>query len=142
MVGEGLLRTEGQAPYGGVEAVGPDHEVEGARRPVREVDAYTGLVLGERGDGVAEEVLHAGAGVLVHHPYQVLAQQLDVLAVEPTAAEGRLGGAVDLVAVGVEDRHAAHPGPGTARLLQQAHPPHDFERHAADVHGLVSYTHV
>lgn len=103
-----------------------------------EVDAHAGLVLVECGDAVAEEVLDACAGVLVHHPYQVLAQHLDVFAVEPAAAEGRLGGAVDLVTVRGEDRHAAHPGPYAVCLLQQAHTLHDFERDAADVHRLAA----
>lgn len=57
---------------------------------------------------------------------------------KPAAAEGRLGGAVDLVPLGVEDRHAAHPGTHLPRLLQQAHPPDDIESDTAYVHGLPS----
>ncbi|WP_318036810.1 hypothetical protein [Streptomyces caniscabiei] len=46
MVGELLLRAEGQASYGGVEAVGPDHEVEGEFGLKALLDGLTPLVEG------------------------------------------------------------------------------------------------
>lgn len=141
MVGVVLFGAEGQAPHGGVQAVRPDDEVEGARRRLRELHPHSVLVLLQGGDGVAEEVLDVRAGVLVDHPHQVLAQHLDVLAVQPAAAEGRLGRAADLAAVGAEDRHAAHPGADAARPLQQPHALHHVERDTADVHGLPAAAH-
>ncbi len=135
-----LFRPERQPPHGGMQAVGPHHQVEGAGGLVREVHPCLALILFERRDAVPEHILRIVAGALVQQLHQVLAQQLDVVAVQPPAAVGRLGGPLDLVAVGVEQRHPPHPGTDLLRLLQQPHPGDDVERDTADVHGLPAPT--
>ncbi|MES4905227.1 MULTISPECIES: TetR/AcrR family transcriptional regulator C-terminal domain-containing protein [unclassified Streptomyces] len=62
------------------------------------------LVLAEGRDAVPEEILHAVAGPLVQQPREVLAQQLDVVAVEPAAAVRLVGGPLGLVADAGHDR--------------------------------------
>ena len=71
-------------------------------------------------------------------PNKVLAQQLDVPAVEAAAAEGGLRGPVKLVAVRVEHGHAPHMGGRRAHRAEQPHPLHDVERHSPDVDRLAA----
>lgn len=58
-----------------MEAIGSDHEVEAACRPVVEEDL---AVVGEGGDGVAEDVFHVVASGVVEDLAEIVAHDLDV----------------------------------------------------------------
>ncbi|MEU6265534.1 hypothetical protein [Saccharopolyspora shandongensis] len=105
VLAELLLRPENQAAHGGVRSVRADHEVESAETTAIELDPDTVLVLLQSGDRVVEDVLHLVLGHLVQHRRQVLAQELDVLAVQPAAAESVLLGPEQLVAGTVHHGH-------------------------------------
>jgi hypothetical protein len=116
--------------------VGPDHQVEVARLGPLEGDPHPVFGLVECGDRVAEQA--GPVGVRAEQADQVLAQHLDVGAVETAAAPRHLGRAHPLSAVAVDHGHAAHPGPQRAQLRQQAHPVDHVECHAADVDCLAT----
>ncbi len=136
MVDEVPFRAEGEAAHRGVQAVGSHHEVERPARAVPEggVDAVRVLVEGR--EVVAEDVLDAVPRLPVQELDEVVAEQFDVVAVQPAAAERHLRGAPRLLAVAVEHRHAPHPGAQGTRLGQDAHPVEDAERDAAHVERL------
>ncbi|OEJ94851.1 hypothetical protein J116_010515 [Streptomyces thermolilacinus SPC6] len=110
MRGEALLGPEGEPPHPRVEAVGAHDQVEVLYRPGREPDPHRpAAALPQCGDGVPVHPLDPVPGPVLEQPHEVVAHQLDVVAVEPPAAGGVLGAAVDLVAFGVQHGHAAHP---------------------------------
>nr|BFE81518.1 hypothetical protein GCM10020093_041190 [Planobispora longispora] len=83
VVEEPLLLAEDEPAHVRVQSVGAHHEVELPGRAAVEAGQDAVPVLPQRGDGVAEDVLDVVARELVHHPDEVLAQQLDVVVVEP-----------------------------------------------------------
>ncbi len=148
VVGVALLGPEGESAHGRVQSVGAHDQVVPARFGVFEGDPDAVLILVERGHAVPEHEAGAPAlrapalrapalrGPVVQDPDEVVAQQLDVVAVEPPAADGALGGAVELLAVAVQDGHAPHPGAVGAGSLQHAEPLGHLQGDAPDVHGL------
>ncbi len=126
-----LLRPERQAAGGGVQPVRADHQVEPARRAALEGDVHAVGVLGERGDGVPEDVLGVRRGRFVEDPRQVAAQDLDV-------SGEQIGGQLCLrLARAVHVRHGAHAGPGPFDGVQEAHAAEDRQMGlAAEVDGV------
>ena len=92
------LLAQHQAPHARPEPVGPDHQVEAMAVAAGEGHVDGGRVLRERGDAVAEAVLHPG-GALVQDPGEMAAEHLDtavgealgeLLGVDADRAPGRL----------------------------------------------------
>ncbi|WP_248961972.1 hypothetical protein [Sphaerisporangium perillae] len=108
------------------------HQVERARGTALERDVHAARGLGERGDGVAEDVpASGGGGLLVQQPGQVTARDLDLAAGE-LAGEHREPAAVradDLLvgAAGLQPQHLAED----AHALQ-----HGAVDRALEVDGL------
>jgi hypothetical protein len=61
-----------------VQPVGADDEVDGAGRPAAEVDVHAVGALGQRGDGVVEQVLRVLRAAVVEHAGQVAAAYLEL----------------------------------------------------------------
>jgi len=116
-----------------VDPVGPDDQAEGLRRAAGEGDLHPGRGLGQRGDRVAEAVVAASGGLLVHDRGQVPAQDLDVAAGELAAHHG-------LLAAGRVQAHGV--GPAGLPALDLVPDPHPLEHGpvgaALEVDGLAA----
>jgi hypothetical protein len=113
-----------------VQAVGADHEIEGARVAVaeRDLDALTGL--GDRGDDVAED--HVDAGRPRHQDLaQRAADDLEVLA--HPMAEVVAGHPVDDIALAVDEQGALHLRARGHDGVMRPGPAQDVERRPAHV---------
>jgi hypothetical protein len=116
--------------------VGADHEIEPLRRSSFEGDCDAGVILLQRRDRVIIEIRRGGLAGAQQQPGEIVAQNLDVAAVQPTGADRALLGAGNLVAVDVEHRHVLEARAHGKRAVEQPHFPHDRECGAADVDGL------
>ncbi|GIH14800.1 hypothetical protein Raf01_29720 [Rugosimonospora africana] len=124
---EPRLVAEDQPAYHRVHPVGADDQVERAPGAVAEPDLHAVRGLGQRGDGVAEDVLDVAAGPVVQDPGQVAAGDLDL----PAEHVGRQRH--DGLAVRVDDRLGAHAGLPGPYLVQDAHPLQHRHLGAAEV---------
>lgn len=128
-----FLRAERQTAGVGVEPVRADHQVEAARRAVFEGHGHAVGVLGERGDGVAEDVLGVLPGGVVQDPGQVAPEDLDV---PGEHVRGQLG--LPLARV-VDVGHRAHARPDALEVGQDAHAAQDRQVGlAAEVDGVAA----
>ena len=73
-------------------------------------------------------------------PGKIVAQDLDVAAVEPPGAYRAFFGAGQFLAVDIDHRHTLQMRAHRARLLEQLHFLHDFECGPANVDGLAART--
>jgi hypothetical protein len=135
MLRELRLRAEGEGAHAGVRPIGPDHQIEPARRPAREVGADPRIVLLEGGDAVAEAIFGLAPRRLIEDPRQIAAQDLHLAAQE-------FGGHARPAAVrciDVPDR--AHMGLRPLNLIQQSHPRQVPHRLAPEIDGVAPLTH-
>jgi hypothetical protein len=133
------MRPEDHRPQRRVQPVGPDHQVEAPPVAAREGHVDPVRVLGEFGDPVAEDVLDAVAGVVVEHPGQVPAQDLDVRD-EPVATVVVGTGGLQHLPVRVYGVRAGGVGARRAYRRVQSHAPDDLLGHPARVHRLPTGT--
>lgn len=132
-VAQGLImRAKGQLAHLGEEPVRADHQVEGPGLAVFERDRDTVVVLGERGDGVAEDVSELRLGQTVQDPRQLRLGHLQF----PGEHLGREP--ADLHSVRVDECGAAHRGVEAADLVQHTEFVQDVEGAAAEVDGVAA----
>ena len=136
---EPLVRPEDHRAQRRVQPIRPDHQVEAPPVAAGEGHVDPVRVLGELGDPVAEEVLDAVAGVVVEHPGQVPAQDLDLRDVPVAAVVVRAEG-LQHVPVHVHGVRASGLGAGRANGRVHPHPPDDVSGHPARVHRLPTRT--
>ena len=136
---EPLVRPEDHRAQRRVQPVRPDHQVEAPPVAAREGHVDPVRVLGELGDPVAEDVLDTVPGVVVEHPGQVPAQDLDLRDVPVAAVVVRAVG-LQHVPVHVHGVRASGLGAGRAHRRVQPHPPDDLLGHPARVHRLPTGT--
>ncbi len=117
----------------GVQAVGPDDEVEGAGLTAAEADVDPVGVLAELADGLAEAVVGELAAVLEQDADEVAPQDLHV-------AAGELGGQLQPGPPAlVDEAHRAAAGADPAEVVEHAHAlQHGQVGGAAEVHGLAA----
>ena len=115
MLHEILLRPERELPNPGMDAVGTEHQIEGPRLAVLELDLYPVRGLGQPADGVAEEILAAPSGPSVEDVSQVAAQDLDIAAGELPRDDPQP------LAVVVEEDGVGGPGLPLLDLVEDAH---------------------
>jgi len=127
------LGPEGQAAGGRVEPIGPDYQVEPARRRLLEGDVHTAAVLAQRGDGVIEPVLGRGPTCLKQDRGEVGARQLHLLAA-CRALQGPHVDPADPAAGAIDEARRGRVGAGLAQPFHHAHPLGDRHGRAADVH--------
>ena len=136
---EPLVRPEDHRAQRRVQPVRPDHQVEAPPAAAREDHVDPVRVLGELSDLVAEDVLDTVAGVVVEHPGQVPAQDLDLRDVPVAAVVVRAVGLQHLPGH-VHGVRASGLGAGRAHGRVQPHPPDDLSGHPACVHRLPTGT--
>ena len=130
---EPLVRPEDHRAQHRVQPVRPDHQVEAPPGAAREGHVDAVRVLGELGDPVAEDVLDTVPGVVVEHPGQVPAQDLDLRDV-PVAPVVVRAVSLQHVPGHVDGVRASGLGAGRAHGRVQPHPPDDLSGHPACVH--------
>jgi hypothetical protein len=132
---EPLVRSEDRGAQARVQPVRPDHQVEPSPAAPGEDDVDPVGVLGELGDPVAEDVLDVVAGVLVEHPGQISAQDLDLRDV-PVAAVVVGAERLQHGAVRIHGVRARGVGAGRPHRRIQPHQADDLLGHPARVHRL------
>lgn len=129
------LGAEGEPPHVGVDAVGAHHEVEGTRRAALEGDVHAARRVGQRGDGVAEDVLAVFLGPLVQQGGEVAAEDLNVAAGELAGHDRQPS------AVRVDDDLVGSAGLAPPHLPEDSHPlQHDAVGLTLEVDGLAAGT--
>ena len=134
--GQPLLVAEDETARIRVKPVGADDEIEPLRRPLLKSDDDARIVLFQRDDRIAIDIGRDGRAGLQQKPGEIVAQDLDVAAVQSPGADRALFGARQFLAVDVDHRHALQMRAHRAHLIEQPHFAHDGKSRPANVDRL------
>ena len=134
-----VFRAEHQSADGGVQAIGPDDQVEPGGGGVLERHRDAVGLLGDGADRVLEQVLGVASGRLIEDGGQLAAHDLDVPAGD--ARDQATHFDVDTAAVIALERDDLGSGPGIGHRRQHTGPFGHVHRRPEQVHGLAAGPH-
>jgi hypothetical protein len=120
-----------------VQPIGAHDGVEGPRRRPLETDLDVLVTVGQRRDGVAQDVLDLVATGPVHDPGEIAPQDLDMIVGDAGREPLHVG--VDRSLARANQRNGVRPGPGVPNGRTEIHPPDDAHRRPEQVNGMPSH---